>query len=96
MRFNMPTCRAQTARIAQLLGCDVDGLAEEEAAEQAIEAVRRLAREIGIPQRLLELGLTADQIPTVAGKAFQAKRILRVNPREISQQEMEQILRAAQ
>ncbi len=78
------------------MGCDLDGLTEHDAAEQAVSTVQQLARDIGIPQRLHELGMTADQIPTVAEKAFQAKRILRVNPREISQQEMEEILRAAQ
>ncbi|MDP6721316.1 MAG: iron-containing alcohol dehydrogenase [Pirellulaceae bacterium] len=96
MRFNLPACLTKTAQIAKLLGCDLDGLTQDEAAEQAVEAVQDLARQIGIPQQLRELGLSADQIPTVAEKAFQAKRILRVNPREISLSEMEEILHAAQ
>jgi alcohol dehydrogenase class IV len=96
MRFNLPACLTKTAQIAKLLGCDLDGLTQAEAAEQAVEAVQDLARQIGIPQQLRELGMSADQIPTVAEKAFQAKRILRVNPREISLSEMEEILHAAQ
>lgn len=95
MRFNLSACRTQLARTAHLLGCEVDGFSEDEKAEAAVKAVQDLAKRIGIPQRLSELGLSAQQIPTLAEKAFQAKRILRVNPREISQGEMEELLREA-
>ena len=70
-------------------------MVEDEKAERAIEAVERLTRAIGIPQRLRELGVTAEQIPTLAKRALQAQRILRVNPRTTTQQEIEEILRAA-
>jgi alcohol dehydrogenase class IV len=96
MRFNLPSCSAKTARIARLLGRDISGLSEQAAASLAVETVQQLARQIGIPQQLRELGLNADQIPKVAEKAFLAKRILRVNPREVSLQNMEEILHAAQ
>ncbi len=96
MRFNLPSCQAKTARIAGLLGCDIGGLSEEAAAVLAIETVQQLARKIGIPQQLREFGLNADQIPSVAKKAYLAKRILRVNPRQVSLQDMQEILRAAQ
>jgi len=93
MRFNLPACRPRLARISELLGNDGTGLVEDEKAERAIEAVERLTRAIGIPQRLRELGVTAEQIPTLAKRALQAQRILRVNPRTTTQQEIEEILR---
>ena len=96
MRFNLPSCPAKTAQIARLLGRDISGLSEQAAASLAVETVQQLARQIGIPQQLRELGLNADQIPSVAEKAFLAKRILRVNPREVSLQNMVEILHAAQ
>jgi alcohol dehydrogenase class IV len=95
MRFNLPACLPRFARIAQLLGCELDGLSEEEQAQEAIGAVQELSRDIGIPQRLSELGLSAEQIPTVAAKGFLAQRILRVNPRGITQQQMEDLLNEA-
>ncbi|MCP4784163.1 MAG: iron-containing alcohol dehydrogenase [Fuerstiella sp.] len=96
MRFNLSARQSQTARIAQLLGCDVSGMTEEEMAEHAITTVQQLASSIGIPRQLRELGMNADQIPTVAEKTLFAWRILRVNPREVSRQDVEEILRAAQ
>ena len=95
MRFNMPARIARFARIAQLLGEDVFKLREHVAAERAVEAVERLKADIGIPQRLRDLGVTMDQLPVFAEKAFAVKRILRVNPRPVTAQDLESILQSA-
>jgi alcohol dehydrogenase class IV len=95
MRFNLPARISRFARIATLLGENVQGLAPEAAAEAAVEAVERLKTDIGIPQRLRDLGATAAQLPGFAEKAFAVKRILRVNPRQVTLQDLEGILRAA-
>src|SRR5207248_3974563 len=63
MRFNLPARIKQFARIAGLLGEEVSGLSEGEAAERAVAAVERLKVDIGIPQRLRDLGVTLDQLP---------------------------------
>jgi alcohol dehydrogenase len=95
MRFNLPARVSRFARIAGLLGENVAGMSEQKAAEQAIVAVERLKTDIGIPQRLRELGVTEDQLPQFAAKAFAVKRILRVNPRPVTEGDLEGILRAA-
>src|SRR5439155_4969466 len=81
MRFNLPARRREFATIARLLGEDVTGLDEEHAAERAITAVERLRAEIGIPQRLRDVGVQRTQLQAFAEKTFSIKRILRVNPR---------------
>ena len=95
MRFNLSARINRFARIAQLLGEDIAGLEEQAAAERAIGAVERLKADIGIPQRLRDLGVTPDQLPVFAEKAFAVKRILRVNPLPVTAQDLEGILRAA-
>lgn len=95
MRFNLPVRVSRLARIAALLGQDITGLAETAAAERAIMAVERLKTDIGIPQKLRDLGVTGDQLPVFAEKAFAVKRILRVNPRTVTVRDLEEILRAA-
>ena len=57
MRFNLPARRKEFAAIARLLGEDTAGLDEQGAAERAISAVERLRNDIGIPQRLRDLGV---------------------------------------
>jgi alcohol dehydrogenase class IV len=95
MRFNLPARRPQFAAIARLLGAPVDGLSEAQAAEQAIAAVEQLRADIGIPLRLRDLGVSESQLRPFAEKAFGIKRILRVNPRPVTVDDLEAILRAA-
>jgi alcohol dehydrogenase class IV len=95
MRFNMPGREGEFTRIAALLGRDTRGLAPGEAAEEAIRAVEDLRRSIGIPHRLRELGVTEQQLSQFAEKALGIKRILRVNPRQPTLDDLLGILRAA-
>jgi alcohol dehydrogenase class IV len=95
MRYNLPACRHQLATIARLLGADVEGKSEPDAAEEAIAAVEQLRADIGIPLRLRDLGVTEAQLRPFAEKAFGIKRILRVNPRTVTAEDLEGILRAA-
>jgi alcohol dehydrogenase class IV len=95
MRFNLPVRRRRMARIAELLGENVSGLDDASAAERAIAAVERLKAEIAIPARMGEVGVRTEHLSGMAEKAFAVKRVLRVNPRSASQEELEAILRSA-
>ncbi len=95
MRFNLPARLPQFARIARLLGEDVAGLTERQAAERAVTAVERLRDDIGVPRRLRDLGVTEAQLRPFAEKAFGIRRILRVNPRPVTPDDLEGIYRSA-
>ena len=95
MRFNLSARRKQFATIARCLGEDVTGLSEDAAAERAVTAVEKLRADIGIPQRLRDLGVKQEQLRPFAEKAFGIKRILRVNPRPVTVDDLEGVLRAA-
>jgi alcohol dehydrogenase class IV len=95
MRYNLPARLPQFARIAELLGEDVKGLSEHEAAEKAVVAVEKLKADVGVPAKMSELGVKEGQLRGFAEKAFALKRLLRVNPREVTLEALEGILRAA-
>jgi alcohol dehydrogenase class IV len=95
MRFNMPARLKEFAAVARLLGEDIAGLDERQAAERAISAVEKLRGDIGIPLRLRELRVTQAQLRPFAEKAFGIKRILRVNPRSVTLDDLQGILQAA-
>lgn len=95
MRYNLPVRVERFAKIAALLGENTSSLSEQAAAERAIGAVEQLKTDIGIPQRLRDIGATQEQLSLFAEKAFAVKRILRVNPRQPTQADLEGILRAA-
>jgi alcohol dehydrogenase class IV len=95
MRFNLPARRKEFAAVARLLGENVTGLGEQQAAEQAVAAVERLRADVGIPLRLRDLGVRPEQLRPFAEKACSVKRILRVNPRPVTVDDAESILKAA-
>lgn len=95
MRFNMPSRRTEFAQIAEWLGEDVGKLSETEAAEAAVTAVEKLRDSIGVPARLRDLGVRQEQLRDFAEKAFAIKRILRVNPRPATVEELVRIYQAA-
>ena len=95
MRFNLPERTKTMGKIARLLGVEVQGLSETEAAEAAIDAVVKLRQQIGIPNRIRELGGTRDQLPEFAEKSFALKRLLWINPRQASREDLIGILEAA-
>lgn len=95
MRYNLSVRRPQFAAIARLLGAKVEGKNESAAAESAIAEIEQLRQDIGIPLRLRDLGVTESQLRSFAEKAFGIQRILRVNPRMPTLNDLEGILRAA-
>jgi alcohol dehydrogenase class IV len=95
MRFNLPHRKSEFAVIAALLGENIAGLDETAAAQRAITAVERLRARVGIPARLRDIGCQPEQLRTFAEKAFAIKRVLRVNPKFPTVEELEGVLKAA-
>lgn len=95
MEFNKPARIETLARIAKLMGLEVTGQTDTAAADAAIQAVRELRQRIGIPDRLREIGVRETQLNGFAQAAFGIKRMLRVNPRQATVQDLEGILRSA-
>ena len=95
MRYNLTQRRAAIARLAPLLGVDASKMDEADAAEAAIAAVEQLRRDIGIPQRISEIGGREEQLPMFAEKSFAIKRLMMLNPRTPSEADLLSILREA-
>ena len=94
MRYNLEAREERFAEIARLLGADTTGMPARRAAELAVELVAGLSKQIGIPQRLRELGMTREQLPVVAERA-RIERLYRTNPRRPQEGEVLRILEGA-
>lgn len=77
LEFNAPTCEAGLGRAATAMG-------EKAQAQAAIDAVRRLSVEVGIPSRLSKVGVTDAFISQMAQDAFESGNAQVVNPRKPS------------
>ena len=95
MRYNLPAREAAIARLAPHLGVDVTGMDHPQAAAAAIAAVEQLRRDIGIPERISQIGGREDQLPLFAEKSFAIKRLMSLNPRAPSEADLLGILREA-
>ena len=71
MEFNMEACLDKYPRIAEAMGVDISGMTREEASQAAVDAVRNLAVSVGIPQHLIDLDISADNIPALAAQAIE-------------------------
>jgi alcohol dehydrogenase len=92
MQFNYPAAPERFVKVARALGQRVEGLSALEAAGRAAAAVACLAKEIGIPEKLSEFGLSEQRIPEVIDEAMKSGNVV-VNPRRTSSEELAQILR---
>jgi alcohol dehydrogenase class IV len=95
IRFNLPERPAEFRRIAHLLGEETPGNSDEEAGEICIATIEKLKRDIGIPERLSEIGVTQSQLPEFAKKSFEITRLMKLNPRPPKEEDLLKILKDA-
>ena len=92
--FNAAVVPERLADVAVAMGVALDHAGTAENAERCLDAIRRLAADVGIPRGLLELGVKEADIPTLAANALKDACGL-TNPRRAGQADVEAIFRAA-
>src|SRR6202008_3759997 len=73
MRFNLEKRRKEMAAIGAELGCLAVSGPVDEYPEVPRREIEQLRKDIGIPTRLRDIGVTEDMLPEFAGKAFAIK-----------------------
>ena len=96
MEFNAAQSEGRLAQIAAAMGEHVDGLPASAAARKAVDRVRALLREIGIPARLSDLGVTKAAVPSfMAILRNRMKDLQAGNPREMTEQSITDFIEMA-
>jgi alcohol dehydrogenase class IV len=95
MQFNLIARLERFGQVAQALGEKVEGLSTVGAGKKAVEAVRQLSADIGIPGHLSGVSVKAEGLPLVAADALNMKRAISSNPRVVKQEEIEKLYREA-
>lgn len=65
MEINMPSYMFRYAKIAELMGARFDGLSLADVAKQSIEYVKKISQELGLKQKLGDIGLTSENISEI-------------------------------
>lgn len=94
LRFNLPAAPERYAEIALALGLERAG-SPAITAERGVERLAELARECGVPQKLSAVGVPRDAIPRMAQAAMTVTRLLKNNPRPVSEADAIRIYEAA-
>ncbi|HEX9920450.1 MAG TPA: iron-containing alcohol dehydrogenase [Candidatus Methylomirabilis sp.] len=94
MEFNLMGNIPKFVQVAKAMGECVDGLSAIDAAYQAVEAVRRLSEDIGIPKSLKEVGIKEEWFEGIAEESMKSGNIA-VNPRKPVVEDMIEICRRA-
>lgn len=92
--FNLIACPERFADIAEALGENIDGLSVRDAADVAIESIRQLSADVGIPSGLTELGVKEEDLRTMAENAMKDATHL-TNPRKATLDDVIQIYKNA-
>lgn len=93
-QYNAQVVPQRLADIAVAMGENINGLSAELAAGAAIEAIKSLSVAVDIPPTLTELGVKAEDIPTLAENALKDACGF-TNPKQASLEEISQIYLAA-
>jgi alcohol dehydrogenase class IV len=95
MKYTMLADNGKYRRIAALLGEEIAGMTDFEAASLAIETVMKLSADVGIPRSLGVLGIKEDKIPNMAKDAFESTLNKLFAPRMATIKEFEELYRSA-
>ena len=90
MKFNMPACPERYAEVAIACGITA-GRTTEETAQRGVDFIYRLAAAVGIPDKLTALGIPQAAVDGMAKAAMQVQRLLKNNPREVTEQDAKDI-----
>jgi len=94
MRFNLEYAHAMYAELGQIIKPGLQGSTLEQAS-QLVDYLAGLSGELGIPERLKDVGITAEDVEQLASDAMLQTRLLMNSPREISLQDAIDLYREA-
>ncbi|MFC1978931.1 iron-containing alcohol dehydrogenase, partial [Chloroflexota bacterium] len=66
MEFNLPSHMERYAKLATLMGAKISGLSLDEAAKLSVETYVKLCKELGMKQRLRDVGINKEDLPAIA------------------------------
>ena len=97
MSFHLVAIPAKFANIAQIMREKIDHLSVMDSAERSAVAVKRLVKDVGMPQKLSQVGISKSDIPDLVQQIvdFRLPMIEYSDPREASREDIAQILRSA-
>ena len=84
LEFNLPVAETLYAELAATLWRDGTRVTTRTTGQAFIDAMRDLVADLGLERTLAEVGVTAQDVPTLAADALKVQRLLVNNPRTVA------------
>lgn len=94
MEYNLDEAADRYKLVAEAMRIDTTGLSDEEAGTKAIEALKKLTKDAGIPQKLSEFNVKKEDIPQLIELTLSDATIY-TNPKYPAEDEVREILEKA-
>ncbi|KGA97714.1 alcohol dehydrogenase [Alkalihalobacillus alcalophilus ATCC 27647 = CGMCC 1.3604] len=91
MDFNFIAAPKRFSEISEYMGIDTRGFTQREAGNAAIEFVKELSHDIGIPKRFREVGITNDMVDILSQTALSDACMI-TNPRDMTIHQVKEII----
>ncbi len=86
MKFNRPANLRKYAEVAIAMGAK-KGKNDDETAQNGVDFIYQLSAAVGIPSKLSDIGIPQSAVPHLAKAAMEVQRLLKNNPREVTEQD---------
>lgn len=90
MKFNRPANLRKYAEVAIACGAP-QGKDDNETAQNGVDFIYELSKAVGIPQKLSDLNIPQSAVDSMAKAAMEVQRLLKNNPREVTEQDARDI-----
>jgi hydroxyacid-oxoacid transhydrogenase len=80
-RFTASACPARHLRAAELIGCDISGVKDEDAGAVLSDKIVELMQLLGLPNGLASIGFTSDDIEPLVQGTLPQHRVTKLSPR---------------
>ncbi|QKJ47654.1 L-threonine dehydrogenase [Proteus vulgaris] len=92
--YNIQAAAGRLKDIAQAMGVDVSAMSDEQGAKACIEEIRKMAKDVGIPAGLKDLGVKEEDFKTLAENALKDACAI-TNPVQGSESDVIELFRQA-
>lgn len=94
IEFNLPAAYDRYAEVARTMGIDDSG-SDEKVAREGQARMVEICQECSLPSHMSQLGVPEDAVTRMAKAAMTVTRLLRNNPREVTEEDADRIYRDA-
>lgn len=94
MDYNFPVVKDRQASLAEAFAVDTRDMSVDDAAQAFIGALRAFIRDLEVPTRLSEVGVTKEDFPGIVHDALE-DMVVATNPRPVTDEAVAQLLEAA-